>query len=227
MRMHSVTLAKEANNLINVFYGEGTPKYSSFRVILSSSSLVPTSMTWLQTCQALLSALTSHITHLNDLTTQCAEIQDKDGCLSLRYSTIISLTTLAQMGYVLSRNPAWETEPVLEARKKCVGVLRRIMSIVSTLEADEFRFLDPLSNVCLCIFGELTALLTAILVLLVAGLFVVCEKEVADSQLEGTCFVFCAVSIGITRIYQYFSHRSPARFCRVGHSIYILTLDLV
>lgn len=123
---------------------------------------VPPSMTWLQTCQNLLSDLTCHVMHLNALITDCTNLQDQDSCLSLRYSNIISLTTLAQMGYALSRKPSWTMEPAMEARTQCAGVLRRILTIVATLETDKFRFLDPLSNVCASLYQVSPRLLTVI-----------------------------------------------------------------
>lgn len=72
---------------------------------------------------------------------------DIEAVLSLRYSSIISYTTLAQITYTLGMNTSPTAASVEVFRLKCFDALKSVISLVEELQPEEFHFLDPFMGV--------------------------------------------------------------------------------
>lgn len=102
---------------------------------------------WLSDCRAFISSIT---THSRDITTQLTEFSalgDHDSCVSLRYSSIITLTTLAEIYNLLAKHPLAAKGRESEFRVKCEDVLRGVVNMTEGLGGDDFNFLDPFLGV--------------------------------------------------------------------------------
>jgi hypothetical protein len=73
-------------------------------------------------------------------------MDDHDSCVSLRYSSIICLTTLAEMYNLLAKHPLATTSSS-EFSEKCKNALRGVVSMTEGLEPDDFNHLDPFLGV--------------------------------------------------------------------------------
>lgn len=114
---------------------------------LTSLSLSLTELTarpplvWYTTCRIYLSHLLDHIIDLSNRLNENA--RDPESSLSLRYSTIFSLTTLAQISHTLARG-----RPTASAlRDQRNDALRRVLFHLDELSPHDFRSLDPFISV--------------------------------------------------------------------------------
>jgi len=125
LRTRSMLLAKDASNLISWFLQE-----------------TPLSISWSSTCRIFLAHLTGHIASLTEKLADSESMRDRDRSYSLRYSSILSLTTLAQVTYLMDSIPSVAGIPVTNYKRQCAYSLRRVVSLVEELTPEEFKFLD-------------------------------------------------------------------------------------
>lgn len=143
VRVRSMLLAKDANNLIAWFQQETrkfTLRHPSFGNLILL--LAMPSVSWFSTCRIYLSQLTAHIADLSDRLAQSIVMGDEESCLSLRYSSIVSITNLAQIHH------AWGASPsTAHLRKHRNEALKRVLQIVSEISPEELRSMDPFMSV--------------------------------------------------------------------------------
>lgn len=143
---------------------------SFFRHLAKSSLITAIQPLWYATCRIYIAHLQAHI---DDLTERLSDImQDSENVLSLRCSNIISLTTLAQIGHILSKG----RPDVIAFRKQRNDSLRCVLLAVSELSLQDFKLkLDPFICVGLflisCIRIKITRWATQIYFTHALGLF--------------------------------------------------------
>jgi len=124
---------KDANNLVAQY------NLTEHGITLSS---------WIIKCRLFVMELTQHIDNLASCIAEFRRLEDRDSCLSLRYSSLICSTTLAQLYHVLARNPMSTTSSSSEFRHKCTDALMDVVNMARPLGAEDFRHMDPFLAVC-------------------------------------------------------------------------------
>lgn len=64
-----------------------------------------------------------------------------------RGATIFSLTTLAQVSYLMGKAPPASEVPISEHRFAAAYALRRVIELLEELPPEEFKFMDPFLGV--------------------------------------------------------------------------------
>lgn len=103
-------------------------------------------------------ALAAHVKHLGNRITYYEAEGDHDRCVSFRYSSIICLTTLAELYDTLAR---YHVSLTTQYRTKCSESLRRVVEQTRDQREDDFSFLDPLLGVSPRSVSHKSPLLTA------------------------------------------------------------------
>lgn len=110
---------------------------------------------WYTTCHIYLNSLLEHIADLTNRLNDGTYVQDAENTLSLRYSIIISYTTLTQIIHTMARG-----RPIAElpSRNHCSEALRRILVHVGELSPHELKAMDHFISVSAlyCIQSNLT-----------------------------------------------------------------------
>lgn len=146
MRLRTMVLTKDASSIIAWFHREGMRHCNPPHQCLKRPSATP-SGSWLSTCRIYLSHLTSHITTLTGRLAESKVVNDNEYVLSLRYSAIISYTTLAQLAYTLGLSSAPGTASTNEFRHKCCSALKRVIALVEEFQPEELQLIDPFLGV--------------------------------------------------------------------------------
>lgn len=122
------------------FYKKEVRRFQkSFRHLAKFSLITASPPTlWYTTYRIYIAHLQTHIEDLTNLLNDCA--QDYEKLLSLRFSSILSLTTLAQIGHILVKGRPDATA----LREERNTALRRVLLLVSELGLRDFTLrLDP------------------------------------------------------------------------------------
>lgn len=98
-------------------------------------------------CRMFITQLVSLIEMINLSITEFTKLGDQDSCLSLRYSTIVLLTTLAELYYVLARNCVDTVSSSSEFQNKYNDALSDVVAMAGPLSAEDFRLADPFLGV--------------------------------------------------------------------------------
>lgn len=101
---------------------------------------------WSFLCHTLLEAIALHVTSLTYQIAQADENGDRESSTTLRHSSIVSLTTVAELYHVMgtkSSSPLNETY-----QKKCDEALWNIVKVTQKLKPEDFAFLDSILSVC-------------------------------------------------------------------------------
>lgn len=97
---------------------------------------------WLATCRTFLSHLTTHADNLSEKLAVCRETNDREEFLALSLSSILSLTTLAQIFITLAQYPEFGTPARVKFTQECNVALQSMLSIVAQWKPLELRFMD-------------------------------------------------------------------------------------
>lgn len=101
---------------------------------------------WLATCWAFIEQQVKLLEAITSSIADFARIGDKESCLSLGYSKMISLTTLAELCHILARSTT-SSSSSSEFQDKCNEALEGVVHLVQPLDPDDFRCSDPFLGV--------------------------------------------------------------------------------
>lgn len=80
-------------------------------------------------------------------------MKDEEGCAALRYSSVISLTTLAQILFTLARNPWSTASDRLEFLGRCNNALKKVILMVDGMKPLELQYTDVFLGVGVFIYS--------------------------------------------------------------------------
>lgn len=149
LRVRSITLAKDASNLIAWFGQQSIYTFICCSTESRTDLIIAAtpSKSWLSTCRTYLSHLADHIRDLTIGATESKQMNDEQSRLCLRFSSLVSLTNFAQIAFVLATSNATSASSASKFRDECTDALGRVVRIVEELEPGEFLTLESLLSV--------------------------------------------------------------------------------